>query len=82
MKKLFALAALAASPDAAGKEAKYLLKAKAEKETVRLGERIRLEVSLHSANPKPTPVWKVDLGSPHGLVLYVKTESGDRKSVV
>jgi peptidyl-prolyl cis-trans isomerase B (cyclophilin B) len=70
---LVGLPIAAAAP---GKESKYLLKAKAEKETVKLGEKIRIEVTLFSSNPKPTPIWKMDIGSPQGLVVYVKTEAG------
>ena len=67
--------ALLPAPPAAAKEPLFRLKLKPVKEKVVLGEPIRLEVTLTSASPRAAAVARLELGSPQGLVLYVKTES-------
>jgi peptidyl-prolyl cis-trans isomerase B (cyclophilin B) len=69
-------AAPAISPSAAALGPKFLLKVKAVEEKVRLGEKIPLEVTLYSANRRRTAVHPLEIGSPQGLVFYVKTARG------
>ncbi|NUQ77804.1 MAG: peptidylprolyl isomerase [Polyangiaceae bacterium] len=73
---LLALLAASPAPAASALAPKFLLKAKALKEEVRLGESIPLELALHSASAKAVAVAPLELGSPAGLVFYVKTGTG------
>ena len=69
---LLAALALPAAPPAPAAEAKLELKVKAEKEEVKLGDAIRLQVKLTSRSAKALAVGKLRIGAPHGLVFYVK----------
>lgn len=71
-----ALVAGAPTPRAAAKETLFLLNAKAEKDRVPLGGRIKVELTLRSASTKVAACTKLELGSPNGIVLYVRIGSG------
>ncbi len=64
------------APPAAAKEPRFLLKVKVEKEKVRLGEKVPLQVTLQSRWSKAAAVAPLRIGSPTSLVLDVKTEKG------
>lgn len=71
-----ALAAALAPPAAAAKEPRFVLKAKAAKEKVRLGEKIPIELTLQSRWSKAVAASPLRIGTPTGLVFDLKTEKG------
>ena len=67
----------ASGPTTAGKEPRFLLTAKAEKDTVKLGERIAITLKLTSRMVRVAAVGKIQLGSPNAVVFDVKTAKGN-----
>jgi cyclophilin family peptidyl-prolyl cis-trans isomerase len=61
---------------AAAKEPLFLLTAKPEKEKVALGEKIRIDLTLHSRAAKIASCGKLELGSPSGVAFYVRLDKG------
>ena len=70
------LSLAAPAPAAPPREPKFLLKAKAEKETVKLLEKIPVTLTLQSRSTRPASVGKIALGTPNGLVFDIKTGRG------
>lgn len=75
---VLAAAALMAAPApvAAAKEPLFRLTAKAEKDKVALGEKIRIDLTLKSAASKVASCGKLELGSPSGAAFYVRVDKG------
>ena len=65
--------AFASAPEAGAKEPLFLLKVKPAKDKVALGEKISLDLTLYSASTRVASCGKLELGSPSGVVFYVKT---------
>jgi peptidyl-prolyl cis-trans isomerase B (cyclophilin B) len=76
-----ALVAASPTPRAAAKDPLFLLRAKPEKERVPLGGRIKVELTLLSASTKVASCGKLELGSPSGIVFYVKVGGGEAHQV-
>lgn len=69
---LAAAAVLALAPTAAAKDPLFMLKVKPVKDKVALGEKIVLDLTLQSRSNRAASCGKLDLGSPSGVVFYVK----------
>ncbi len=76
-----ALVAAAPAPPAAAKDPLFLLKANPEKDRVALGGTIRVELTLLSASTKVAACAGLELGSPSGVVLYVRVAGGATRQV-
>jgi len=68
-------------PPAAAKDPLFILKVKAGKDKVALGEKIPLELTLYSGSAKAASCGKLELGSPNGVVFYVKIGTGPSQQV-
>jgi cyclophilin family peptidyl-prolyl cis-trans isomerase len=79
---LLAAAVLVLAPRAEAKEPLFLLKAKPAKDKVALGEKISIDLTLYSASTRVASCGKLELGSPSGVVFYVKVGTESPRQVL
>lgn len=76
-----AVLALAPAPRAEAKDPLFMLKVKPAKDKVALGEKISLDLTLYSASTRVASCGKLELGSPSGVVFYVKTGTAPAQQI-
>ncbi len=76
-----ALLALAPAPRALAKDPLFQLKVKPVKDKVALGEKIVLDLTLRSFSARTASCGKLDLGSPSGVVFYVKSGTAPAQQI-